>query len=291
MKRYSIFLSILIVFMIATWSSATTVATGKKDGGYHNKFYNLMVSLGNRIGGEDAPDFEYYSDKGTDGSAQNVKLVGAGKSDIGYSQLGATVIGESDNITPFGPIAFELAHLVVPKKGKIGSCDDIEKKGVNIGVNTMSGSMVTLKVMGEVDKDFKKLTPVDTTRGSIALTKMDKGEIDGFFFVSVPGTKNIKRLANKSHVKFANCWDSDFNDYMVNDTELYTKVKIGKKDAVRMGYPKQKLTTFRVPTYLIVNNDVLEENEDLYDFYTDLASAMYNHFKSQPGASDYYPSK
>ena len=66
------------------------------------------------------------------------------------------------------------------------------------------------------------------------------------------------------------------------------KVSFSKKEAKKLGY-SNKFKSFRVPAYIIVNNAVLAENEDLYDYFTDLASGMYNTFKSAKGASAYYP--
>lgn len=214
----------------------------------------------------------------------NIKLVNSGKADIGFAQLGGTVLQDSDNVEVIGIVMYELAHLVVPKKGKVGDCDDLEsKKGYVTGYNFFSGSAVTMSVMQKEDKDYKNINPLDASSSSRAISSMTQGDMDAYFFVSGTKTKSIARIANSPNVKFASCWDGDFDDFKVNGKQLYTKVSVGKKD----GYPN-KFTTFRVPAVVIANKQFLSENPNMFDYLFDATTMTFNKVKALKKFT-YYP--
>lgn len=273
--------------VLATTSvaSANSVATGKSDGYYNNGLFNQFNAAVKRVSGGEL-ELDRYNDKGTDGTKANIKLVSSGKANIAFVQLGGTVLDPNDNVEIIGTVMYELAHLVVPVKGKVGDCDDLEnKKGYSTGYNMFSGSAVTIEVMQKEDKDYKNLSAVDVDKSSRAIAAMTKGDLDAYFFVSAPKTKSIQRINNSEGVKFANCWDGDFDDFKVNGKRLYTKVKVGKAE----GYA-QKFTTFRVPAVVIANKEWLEENEDYFDYLFDATTMTFNNIKGTKKLK-YYPKK
>ena len=147
----------------------------------------------------------------------------------------------------------------------------------------LSGSAVTMSVMQKEDKGYKNASSVDITRSSKAISAITSGNLDSFFFVSGTGTKSINRVNQSGAVKFASCWDGDFDDFKVNGKQLYTKVKVGKKE----GY-NQKFTTFRVPAVVIANKTFLEDNEEAFDALFDATIMTYNNVKGMKKLK-YYP--
>ncbi len=285
MKKYSMLITLFTFFLAVTFANAATVATGGKDGFYNNGLFNTFNAAVKRMSGDEL-ELERFADKGTDGTKQNLKLVDAGKADIAFVQLGGTVLEDYGNVEVIGIVMYELAHLAVPKKGKVGKCGDLEsKKGHSVGMNLMSGSAVTWAVMSKEDKGYKKASQADFTKGTKAISAMTRGDLDSYFFVSGPRTKNISRITNSADIKFGSCWDGDFDDFKVNGKQLYTKVKVGKKE----GYPNN-FTTFRVPAVVVANKDFLAENDDVYDYLFDATSMTYTAVQGKKKLK-YYPKK
>lgn len=290
MKKMLICVVMMMVMTGSALAADLIVATGKPTLSYHNYQYNLFKASVARIAGEDH-DVDYaFPKKGTDGSKQNIKIVNNGeKANVGFVQYGATVLEDSDNVTAFGPFAYEVANMVYKKGTKWKDCDSLETKKARVGLNTQSGSQVTWDVYGKVDKEFTEASVIDVARGSMAGVKFDKGEIDAFYWVSVPGTKTHKRFRDNPNVLFGNCTDSDFDDFKINGSVLYPKVKFSKKMSEQLGYGKVKLVTHMVPAYIVVNNALLEEDENLYDLFTDVVNLMYNTNKNKGINKKWYP--
>lgn len=281
-------IAILIVLMTTfAYAEDIVIATGSKDGYYNNGLYNLFSKAIKRASDGDI-ECARFNEKGTDGTIHNIKLVAKGGendgADVAFVQLGGMVLDPQDNIEVIGTIMYEVAHLVVPKKGKVGDVDDLEsKKGYSVGMNTRSGAAVTWNVFGKVDKDFKNANPVDYQSGSRAIAAMVQGNVDSYFFVSAPRTKAIKRVLNSDDVRFAHVWDSDFNDFQFRGKDLYKKIKVGKKE----GYDKT-FTSIAVPCVVIANTTSLEENEDLFDALFDATTATFTTVKANK-KFNYYP--
>lgn len=289
MKKIIIVL-LISVLPVSLHAADLLVATGKPTLSYHNLQYNLFKKAVERLSAGDH-DVEYaFPKKGTDGSKQNIKLVNRGeKANVGFVQYGTTVLEDSDGVTAFGPFAYEVANLVYKKGSKFKDCDALETTKARVGINTQSGSMITWSVYGKVDKEYTEASVVDVTRGSIAKVKMDKNEIDAYYWVSTPGTKDHKRFLSDPNIEFGSCTDSDFDDFKVNGTVLYPKVKFGKKLSKELGYGKKKIKTHLVPAYIVVNNDLLNEDENLYDLFSDVAATMYQFNKNYNSNKKWYP--
>lgn len=274
---------LLMMFTAPAFAVEISVATGGKGGFYHNGLYGAFDAKVKRFS-DNEMECEYAVEKGTDGTLHNIKLVESGKANVAFVQM-CGLIETGADVEVIGTIMYELAHLVVPKKGKVDDIGDLEsKKGYSVGINSRSGSQVTFNVFKKFDKGYARANMIDYTKATRAISAMTKGELDSFFFVSAPGTKNIKRLA-ASGLKFADVDDSDFNDLKYNGKRVYEFVKVGKK----LGYPN-KFKTVRVPAVLIANKAWLAEegNEDLFDILFDTVNAVKADVKAAKRLS-YYP--
>lgn len=290
-KIYSSLIFVILVIIInSNFALATEtykVATGGKDGFYNNGLFNIFNKATNRASDGEIT-LDRYAKKGTDGTKHNIDLVSKGGknggADIAFIQLGGMVIDPKDNIEVIGTIMYEVAHLVVPKSGRVGDVDDLEsKKGYSVGYNSRSGAAVTWEVFKKVDKDFGRANPVDYQKGSRAISAIIQGKLDSYFFISAPRTDGIKRVMNSSDVKFGDVWDRDFNDFQFRGKDLYQKIKIGKKD----GYDKT-FTSIAIPTVVIVNTSVIDANPDVFDALFDATNSTFTNVKATKKFT-YYP--
>jgi TRAP-type uncharacterized transport system substrate-binding protein len=283
-----LFLMCMLCFSTLVLAETLSVATGKPSGGYHNSMFQNFVASVKRIGGDQYDVEKAFPDRGTDGSKQNIRLVNAGEeANVGFIQYDAYVLEAPNNVEVFGPIGYEVANLAVKKGGKVDACDDLEKKGMKVGMNSQGGSAITWGVYGKVDSDYTKTTVVDVDMGAKAINLLQNGEIDAYYWVSAPGTKDHQRFLANPAIEMVNCTDGDFDNYKVNGTALYPKVKLNKAVAEKLSYGKKNLTTHYVPAYLVVNRKLLDENPQLYDLFTDVAAMMYANNKALNAA--WYP--
>lgn len=269
MKRNTviiIIMAICLLFASSAFSNEISVATGGKGGFYHNGLYNFFNTKVKRFSDREW-ECEKASEKGTDGTLHNIKLVESGKANVGFVQLGGLLATGAD-VEVIGIIMYELAHLIAPKGSNVGDVGDLEsKKGYSVGINSRSGSQVTFNVFKEYDKDYGRASVIDAQKDTKAIASLINGKLDSYFFVSAPGTKTIMR-AKKAGMKFLDVDDSDFNDLKYNGKRLYEFVKVGKKQ----GYPNS-FKTICVPAVLIANKAWLEDNGDIYDILFDATAA------------------
>jgi TRAP-type uncharacterized transport system substrate-binding protein len=256
MKRYfTTMLALFVLALFAVPSFAATVATGGVDGFYNNGLFNTFKAYVEKSSRGEV-ELERYSDDGTDGTISNLELVDSGEADLAFVQLGGTALAKYPNVSIIGIFGYEVAHLVVPKGSKLDDCGDLEKKGNEwkIGVNTMSGSNVTMDVMTKVDDDYTNIIRIETLDSLEAEMSFNSGEIDAFFFVSTPGSGSVGSF-NQGGYEFLDCWDMDFDDFDVNKKQLYQKTKMKKK----YGYPNN-FKTFSVPGVIVANKAYIKEN-------------------------------
>ncbi len=270
-----------LFFTAPAFANEMRIATGGADGFYHNGLYSIFNSKIARFSdGEIEP--EYAREEGTDGTLHNISLVEKGEADVAFVQLGG-VVTSGANVKIVGIVMYELAHLIVPKKGKVGDVGDLEKKkGYSMGLNSRSGAAVTWKVFGKVDKDYLRTQPADYEDSTEAFSDISAGNLDSYFFVSGPRTETTKWAA-QSGFKFANVWDGDFDDYKYNGQQLYRKVKVGKKE----GYPN-KFATVAVPAVVIANKKWLRENKGMFKLLYKATMETNNVVKSAKKLN-YYP--
>lgn len=250
------FVALLFIMLFAPLVNAATVATGGVGGFYHNGLFNIFKDAVDRAS-RGGMSLEYANENGTDGTLANLEMVNNGEADIAFVQLDGIALQSFPNVQIIGVFGYEVPHLVVPKKSNIESCDTLESKtNFRIGRNSFSGSAVTTAVMVKVDKDYDKANFVDTLDEVEAEMGMTDGSIDGFFFVSTPGSGSVTAF-NSAQFKFLDCWDGDFDDFDVNNRQLYEKVKM-KKD---MGYPNN-FVTFSIPGVVVANKSFLKADRN-----------------------------
>lgn len=285
MKNWMKSLLIMVVLTLfvtgSCFSDEIRVATGGKGGFYHTGLFKAFNAKVKRYSSNDW-ECVYAVDKGTDGTLHNIKLVEQGKADVAFIQLGG-LITSGASVETIGTIMYELGILVAPKGSKVSDADDLESSNkYSVGINTRGGGMVTFNVFKKYDKDYSNANIIDFQRATKAISAMQNGSLDSFFFVSVPGTKDINRIKN-SGLRFLDVDDSDFNDLKFNGKRVYDFVKVGKKN----GFPNN-FKTIRIPAIVIANSDFISDNEDVFDILFDATSATKNIVQSSKKLT-YYP--
>lgn len=267
--------SMLVALMIATPVLADTVATGPAEGFYHNALFNMFKASANRAS-QGQMKLTKVNEQGTDGTIANLEMVNSGKAQIAFVQLDGIAIEQYSNVKVIGTFGYEAFHFVVPKNSKIGSCDVLEEKtNFKIGLNSMGGSKVTTKAMTIVDKDYGKVSYIDTIDALDAEMKMKNGEIDGYIFVSTPGSGTAQTFAGGQY-QMMDCWDGDFDDYKLNGVQLYEKVKMKKA----YGYTSN-FTTFSVPGVVVVNAEYAAANRNNLRILMNATKMTFDEIKAQ----------
>jgi len=225
MKNFKMFIIALIVsmFILPSFVSAESIpfATGSKTGMYANALFNTfnkhVMSMSD---GE--YELERILSKGT---SDNLKKIKKGDAMGAFIQLCGLVEDTDMVVEPIAPVVYELAHLVVPKKGgKVSDIGDLESKKKNsVGITPKSGSAITFNVFRKEDKDYKN-AQVMPASGMRAFSKMLSGDLDSIFWVSGPRTKMISTVNKNEMLKFASVDDGDFDDFKWKGKKLYTFV-------------------------------------------------------------------
>ncbi|MDX1286425.1 MAG: TAXI family TRAP transporter solute-binding subunit [Draconibacterium sp.] len=276
---------IITLFIVTPFIvSAETIpfATGSKTGMYANALFN---TFNKHV--MDMSDGEYELERIiSKGTSDNLKKIKKGDAAGAFIQICGLVNDTDMVVETVAPVVYELAHLVVPKKGgKVSDIDDLESKKKNsVGITPMSGSAITFSVFQKEDKDYKnaQITPASGMR---AFSKMTTGDLDSIFWVSGPRTKMIKTVNSNEALKFASVDDGDFDDFKWKGKKLYHFVKVGKKE----GY-KNKFKTIAVPGVVVFDSKFLQEHEEdgLFDILFMAAEATRQEIKSRLNLK-YYP--
>ncbi len=285
--KFPMIVAVLIIMATSAFAEDIVVATGSKGGFYNNGLFNMFSQAISRTSDGEL-ECQRFDEKGTDGTIHNIKLVSkgseAGGADVAFVQLCGMVIDPQDNIEVIGTIMYEVAHLITPKKGNVSDTGDLEsKKGYSLGMNIRSGSKVTWEVFKKVDSDYGNANIIDHPQLTRAIAAITQGKLDSYFFVSAPGTDDIKRILNSEDVKFADVWDSDFDNFQFRGKDLYRKIKVGKKDGYDVNF-----TSVAIPAVVIANTKALEENRELFDALFDATNTCFSGVKANRKFS-YYP--
>ena len=286
MKRLIGWFTILIMIVATSTVYAETIpfATGGKTGMYANALFN---TFNKHV--MDLSDGEYELERIlSKGTSDNLKKIKKGDAAGAFIQI-CGLVGDTDMVVEtIAPVVYELAHLVVPKKGgKVSDIDDLESKKKNsVGITPMSGSAITFDVFKKEDKDYKNAQIVPA-KGMRAFSKMTTGDLDSIFWVSGPRTKMIKTVNNNDALKFADVDDGDFDDFKWKGKKLYHFVKVGKKE----GY-KNKFKTIAVPAVVVFDTKFLQEHEEdgLFDILFMAAEATRQEIQARLNLK-YYPNK
>jgi TRAP transporter TAXI family solute receptor len=176
-------------------SDGPSILTGSKKGNY----YKAAVEL-NEILGDDLA----FAVKATKGSYGNLQELGRGEADYAIVQFDTLIMflrmgGDNkkwaNNALAMAPLSLEHVHIIVSKKAKIRSLEDLKGKRIAAG-SERSGSFVSAFTLMIYFNDFNLQKYDKTSDASYddALEALQKGKLDALFITTAPGMPLLEEL-------------------------------------------------------------------------------------------------
>ncbi|MEH0825560.1 MULTISPECIES: TAXI family TRAP transporter solute-binding subunit [unclassified Micromonospora] len=223
------------------------IATGSPTAVYHAFGQSLAAILNRELPGVRA------SVVVTAASAENVRLVGAGAAELGFTQA---------DVLPTGPAAHpstvavarvydDLLHLVTTAGGPVRTVADLRGRRVSVGA-AGSGTEVTATRLLEVARlggDRVRQAHLNLDDSVAALRA---GTIDAFFFSGGLPVRAVDELAADSATRIV-----DLGEWTEPLRRSYREVYVSR-DVPRSVYRLDPVTTVANPNYLIVRADLPE---------------------------------
>jgi uncharacterized protein len=141
----------------------------------------------------------------TQGSVENLRMIGAGQIESGIAQsdivtrayAGTGIFvgsGPIKNLRAIASLFRESLQLVVRADGPIRSLADLKGKHISLGQagsGTLADARIVLAAAGLTEKDMS----VESLRPGVAAAKVKDGTLDGFFLISGTPVPAINELA------------------------------------------------------------------------------------------------
>ncbi|TYB38714.1 TAXI family TRAP transporter solute-binding subunit [Micromonospora sp. AP08] len=242
------------------------IATGSPTAVYHAFGQSLAALLNRELPGVRA------SVVVTAASAQNVRLVGSGEAELGFTQ--ADVLPphapEHPTVLAVARVYDDLLHLVTTAGGPVRTLADLRGRRVSVGADG-SGTEVTAT----------RLLSVAQLGGTVvqehlglddSLAALRAGRIDAFFFSGGLPVRGVAELAGRTSIRMV-----DLGEWTEPLRSGYGQVYV-TRDIPRSVYGADPVSTVANPNYLIVRADlptklVREVTRLLMDRREELAAA------------------
>ncbi|MGW9197256.1 TAXI family TRAP transporter solute-binding subunit [Micromonospora chersina] len=223
------------------------IATGSPTAVYHAFGQSLAALLNRELPGVQA------SVVVTAASAQNVRLVGSGEAELGFTQ--ADVLPphapEHPTVLAVARVYDDLLHLVTTAGGSVRTLADLRGRRVSVGADG-SGTEVTAT----------RLLTVAQLGGTVvqehlglddSVAALRAGRIDAFFFSGGLPVRGVAELAGRTSVRMV-----DLGEWTEPLRSGYGQVYV-TRDIPRSVYGADPVSTVANPNYLIVRADLPTE--------------------------------
>ncbi|SCL55138.1 hypothetical protein GA0070603_1947 [Micromonospora chersina] len=223
------------------------IATGSPTAVYHAFGQSLAALLNRELPGVRA------SVVVTAASAQNVRLVGAGEAELGFTQ--ADVLPphapEHPTVLAVARVYDDLLHLVTTAGGPVRTLADLRGRRVSVGADG-SGTEVTAT----------RLLTVAQLGGTVvqehlglddSVAALRAGRIDAFFFSGGLPVRGVAELAGRTSIRMV-----DLGEWTEPLRSGYGQVYV-TRDIPRSVYGSDPVSTVANPNYLIVRADLPTE--------------------------------
>lgn len=231
------------------------IAGGDPNGVYYN-YGKYLAEAAHRGLGVDIEVAE------TQGSVENLQRVGSGLATLGFSQ-GDTAVdavrgeGAFDSPLPVTAVARvydEYVHVVVPADSEAKQLADLEGRTVSLGAEGSGVQVIAQRVLDAAG--VRPGTVTDLALGlDDSIDAMQRGDIEGFFWVGGVPTPGIERLQDAMPIRL-----------LPIDAAIVDRVNEGYAGVYRLAdfpvgfYSLDALTvTMTVPNYLIAAVDAPED--------------------------------
>ncbi|WP_436798840.1 TAXI family TRAP transporter solute-binding subunit [Micromonospora profundi] len=247
---------------------AIRIATGSPTAVYHAFGQSLATILNRELPGVRATVVV------TAASAENVRLVGSGAAELGFTQADVLPTNPEDVplVDAVARVYDDQLHLVTTDGGPVRTVQDLRGRRVSVGAPG-SGTEITatrlleVAALGGPDGVHRERLGLDDS-----VAALRSGRIDAFFFSGGLPVRGIDELAGQRATRIV-----DLGEW----TELL-RVRYGQvyvsRDIPRSVYGVMSVTTVANPNYLIVRADlpdrlVREVTRLLMERRTELAAA------------------
>ncbi|MDQ4214142.1 TAXI family TRAP transporter solute-binding subunit [Microbacterium capsulatum] len=230
------------------------IAGGGATGVYHAYGQRLAAVLSERLGAR-------FTVLQTNGSVDNLQRIGAGAAVLGFAQGDAVadaVAGTGAFSRPLPIVAVarlydEYVHVVVRADSPLHGIRDLAGRAISLGAEGSGVEVVSQRILGAAGVDAATIrNPKLGLEGSIAA--LQKGDIDGFFWVGGLPTPGIEKLATSTPVRL-----------LPIDPGVVDAVNASHAGAYRQAeFPvgaygiANSTTTMTVPNYLVTRADAPE---------------------------------
>ncbi|SCG60786.1 TAXI family TRAP transporter solute-binding subunit [Micromonospora halophytica] len=226
---------------------AIRIATGSPTAVYHAFGQSLAAILNRELPGVRA------SVVVTAASAENMRLVGAGRAELGFTQADVLPTGPASqpSILAVARVYDDLLHLVTTAGGPVQTVADLRGRRVSVGAPG-SGTEITATRLLEVarlggDRVRRQRLGLDDS-----VAALRDGRIDAFFFSGGLPVRAVDELADASATRIV-----DLGEWTEPLRRSYREVYVAR-DIPRSVYGAAPVTTVANPNYLTVRADLPE---------------------------------
>ncbi len=223
------------------------IATGSPTAVYH-AFGQSLATLLNR----ELPEVR-ASVVITAASAENMRLVGEGRAELGFTQADVLPTGRQEHpgVLAVARVYDDLLHLVTTAGGPVRSVTDLRGRRVSVGAPG-SGTEVTATRLLEVahlggDRVRRERLGLDES-----VAALRAGRIDAFFFSGGLPVHGVEELASATATRIV-----DLGEWSEPLRRGYREVYVSR-DIPRSVYGVDPVTTVANPNYLVVRANLPE---------------------------------
>ncbi|WFE61003.1 TAXI family TRAP transporter solute-binding subunit [Micromonospora sp. WMMD712] len=223
------------------------IATGSPTAVYHAFGRSLAGILNRELPGVRA------SVVVTAASAENMRLVGAGQAELGFTQADVlpTDREEHPSVLAVARVYDDLLHLVTMAGGPVRSVADLRGRRVSVGAPG-SGTEVTATRLLEVAHLGGDAVRRERLGLDDSVAALRAGRVDAFFFSGGLPVRGVGELAAGSVVRIV-----DLGEWTEPLRRSYREVYVSR-DIPRSVYGVEPVTTVANPNYLVVRADLPE---------------------------------
>ncbi|NJR31278.1 TAXI family TRAP transporter solute-binding subunit [bacterium] len=259
--------TLIAATVIATFAGAVAAQDAKQlvigTGGTGGVYYPLGGGLANIIGKE-IPNTQATAQV-TGASVDNLKLIAAGKADIGFTQVDAAwdaIKGQGKFMAPLPVKALTVLypnhlHAVTVDGTGIAKVEDLKGKRVSVGSAGSATEVFSVRVLEAAGLDADKDIVKEKLGASESVNAMKDRKIDAFFWVGGLPTAAITDLAATPNttINFLNV--DQYGDKMnAKYGPLYSPAVIPKATYKGMTEDAKNLTVWNI---LAVNENMPED--------------------------------
>ncbi|WP_425271858.1 TAXI family TRAP transporter solute-binding subunit [Micromonospora violae] len=187
----------------------------------------------------------------TAASAENVKLVGSGGAELGFTQADVlpTTPAGNPTVDAIARVYDDQLHLITTSGGPVRTVADLRGRRVSVGAPG-SGTEITAMRLLEV----ARLGGEEVRRERLGLddsvAALRSGRIDAFFFSGGLPVRGIEQLSRASAIRIV-----DLSEWTEPLRSRYGQVYVSR-DIPRTVYGVDAVTTVADPNYLIVRSNL-----------------------------------